>query len=175
MIVKEIARNSTLDNIQWKDLAGDQGANQWVRMMLLATMKTSENNTTPNNWGDPLLQYKYGMRYGEEPAFEYDTLVLPRVIKEVVTESGGSTRTSYESMVECKVGQPFNLYTLLWNNGADGVTTVQVKDGDTVIAEKIMAVNGGSWRVVEIEIVLDTAGEHTITVGDLSKTINVAE
>lgn len=52
-IVKEIARDSAMDEAQWKDLAGDQGANQWVRMMLLATMKTSENNTTPNQLGDP--------------------------------------------------------------------------------------------------------------------------
>ena len=144
-------------------------------MMLLAVMKTSENNTTPNNWGDPLLQYKYGMRYGEEPAFEYDTLVLPKVTKEVVTESNGSTMTSYETSNGCKAGVPFTVYTLLWNNGADGVTTVQVKDGDNVIAEKVMAVCGGSWRVVEIEIVLDTVGEHVITVGDLVKTITVAE
>ena len=175
MIVKEIARDSAMDNAQWKDLAGDQGANQWVRMMLLATMKTSENNTTPNNWGDPLLQYQFGMRYGEYPEFVYDTLVLPKVTKEVVTESNGSTSTSYETADGAQAGVPFTIYFLLWNNGADGVTTVQVKDGDTVIAEKLMAVNGGCWRVVEMEIVLDTAGEHTITVGDLVKTITISE
>ena len=44
-----------------------------------------------------------------------------------------------------------------------------------MIAEKIMAVNGNSWRVVEMEIMLDTAGEHVITVGDLVKTITVTE
>lgn len=175
MVVKEIARDSEMDDAQWKDLAGDQGANDWVRMMLLATMKTSENNTTPNNWGDPLLQYQYGMRYGEEPDFVYDTLVLPRVNKEVTTEEDGSTTTSIESVVETKAGEPFTLYTLLWNNGADGMTTVQVKDGEEVIAEKIMAVTGGSWRVVEMTITLDTPGEHTITVGDLTKTINIVE
>ena len=175
MVVKEIARNSAMDEAQWKDLAGDQGANQWVRMMLLATMKTSENNTTPNNWGDPLLQYQFGMRYGEYPEFVYDTLVLPKVTKEVVTESNGSTSTSYETADGAQAGVPFTIYFLLWNEGADGVTTVQVKDGDTVIAEKIMAVNGGSWRVVEMEIVLDTAGEHTISVGDLVKTMTVTE
>ncbi len=175
MVVKEIARDAAMDGSQWKDLAGDQGANQWVRMMLLATMKTSENNTTPNNWGDPLLQYQYGMRYGEEPEFVYDTLVLPRVTREITTEANGSTRTSSESFIEAKAGEPFTLYTLLWNNGADGMTTVQVKDGEEVIAEKIMAVTGGSWRVVEMTITLDTAGEHTLTVGDLTKTINIVE
>ena len=175
MVVKELARDTDMDDSQWKDLAGDQGANDWVRMMLLATMKTSENNTTPNNWGDPLLQYQYGMRYGEDPEFVYDTLVLPRVSKEVTTEENGSTTTSVESFVEAKAGEPFTLYTLLWNNGADGITTVQVKDGEEVIAEKIMAVTGGSWRVVEMTVTIDEPGEHTITVGDLTKTINIAE
>lgn len=175
MVVKEIARDSVMDDSQWKDLAGDQGANQYVRMMLLATMKTAENNTTPNNWGDPLLQYQYGMRYSQKPEFVYDTLVLPRVNKEITTESNGSTSTSVESFVETKAGEPFELYTLLWNNGADGMTTVQVQCDGEVIAEKIMAVTGGSWRVVEMTITINEPGEHTITVGDLTKTINIVE
>ncbi len=175
MVVKEIARDSAMDGAQWKDLAGDQGANGWVRMMLLATMKTSENNTVPNNWGDPLIQYRYGMKYGAEPKFVYDTLVLPRATHEVVTESNGSTRTSYESVVETKANEPFTAYVLLWNNGDDGITTVQAKCDGTVIAEKIMAVNGGSWRVVEMTLTIDQPGEHIISVGDLTKTINITE
>ncbi len=175
MVVKELARDSAMDDAQWKDLAGDQGANQWVRMMLLATMKTSENNTVPNNWGDPLVQYQYGMKYGEKPEFVYDTLVLPRATHEVVTESSGSTRTSYESVVETKAGVPFNAYVLLWNNGADGMTTVQATCDGEVIAQKIMAVNGGDWRVVEMTLTIDEPGEHVVTVGDLTKTITILE
>ena len=175
MVVKELARDSAMDDAQWKDLAGDQGANQWVRMMLLATMKTSENNTVPNNWGDPLVQYQYGMKYGEKPEFVYDTLVLPRATHEVVTESNGSTRTSYESIVETKAGVPFNAYVLLWNNGADGMTTVQATCDGEVIAQKIMAVNGGDWRVVEMTLTIDEPGEHVVTVGDLTKTITIVE
>ena len=175
MVVKELARDSAMDDAQWKDLAGDQGANQWVRMMLLATMKTSENNTVPNNWGDPLVQYQYGMKYGEKPEFVYDTLVLPRATHEVVTESNGSTRTSYESIVETKAGVPFNAYVLLWNNGADGMTTVQATCDGEVIAQKIMAVNGGDWRVVEMTLTIDEPGEHVVTVGDLTKTITILE
>ena len=175
MVVKELARDSAMDNAQWKDLAGDQGANQWVRMMLLATMKTSENNTTPNNWGDPLVQYKYGMKYGAQPEFVYDALALPRATHEVTTESNGSTQTSYESVVETKASEPFNAYVLLWNNGDDGITTVKATCDGEVIAEKIMAVCGGSWRVVEMTLTVDQPGEHVITVGDLSKTIQIVE
>ena len=105
----------------------------------------------------------------------YDALVLPRATHEVVTESNGSTMTNYESVVETKAGEPFSAYVLLWNNGDDGITTVEAKCDDAVIAQKIMAVNGGSWRVVELTLTVDQPGEHTITVGDLSKTINIIE
>ena len=176
MVVKELARDEAMDDTQWKDLAGDQGANQYVRMMLLAMMKTSENHTVPGNWGDPLMQYQYGMKYGAQPDFVYDTLVLPRATHEVVTEgSNGSTSTSYESIVETKAGVPFTAYVLLWNNGDDGITTVQAICDGEVIAEKIMAVNGGDWRVVEMELTIDQPGEHTLTVGTLTKTITIVE
>ena len=175
MIVREIARDSAMNSEHWQDVSGDMGTDTWVRLMLVAVTKLSPTYSAPNNWGDPLLQYQYGMRYGEDPVFVYDTLVLPKVTKEVVTESSGSTTTNYEIADGAKAGEPFTIYTLLWNNGADGVTTVQVKDGDTVVAEKIMAVTGNSWRVVEIQITLDTPGEHVITVGDLVKTMTVSE
>ena len=83
--------------------------------------------------------------------------------------------TNVESVVETKAGEPFNAYVLLWNNGDDGITTVQAKCDDTVIAEKLMAVNGGSWRVLEMTLTVDQPGEHTITIGDLSKTITIVE
>ena len=175
MVVKEIARDSAMDGTQWKDLAGDQGASSYVRLMLLATMKTSENNTTPNNWGDPLLPYKYGMHYGAEPEFVYDTLVLPLMTTESEEESNGSTSTVVQTSTGAKAGEPFTVYTLLWNNGDDGMVTVQAKEGDMVLAEKVMAVCDGSWRVVELTLTIDEPGEHVITVGDLTGTLNIAE
>ena len=81
--------------------------------------------------------------------------------------------TANESIVETKAGVPFTAYVLLWNNGDDGITTVQAICD--VIAEKIMAVNGGDWRVVEMELTIDQPGEHTLTVGTLTKTITIVE
>ena len=162
------------DNAQWKDLAGDQGASTYVRLIVEALMKTNPTYSSPNNYGDPLLQYQFGMKYGAEPDFVYDILALPQVTETVVTESNGSTRTSYESFTKVRAGEPFTVDCLLWNNGADGVTTVQVKANDEVVAEKIMAVTGGSWRVFETEITLE-AGEYTISVGDLTGTLTVVE
>ena len=171
MIVKEIARDTIMDNSQWKDLAGDQGASDWVRLMLLATMKENPAVAVPNNWGDPLLCYEYGMRYGQSPDFEYDTLVLPTVVVETTNENG---RTSTSSVpTTATVGEPYTVNFLLWNHGEDGVETVRAMEGETVVAEKLMAVNGGSWRVVSLDLVFEAAGEHTITIGGLSATITV--
>lgn len=174
-IVKEIARDEAMDNDQWQDLAGDQGLDTYTRLILEATMLTSENFVTPSNWGDPLLQYKYGMHYGEQAQLRYSALVLPKVAKEVETESSGSTSVSIKNVVEAKVGVPFTVHCLVWNDGADGVENVQVKEGDKVLAEKLMALTAGSWRVLKLDVTFDEPGEHTITIGNLSATINIAE
>ena len=63
----------------------------------------------------------------------------------------------------------------MWNSGADGIITVQALVDGEVNAEKIMAVNGGSWRVLKMDVTIDAPGEHVITVGDLSSTLNIAE
>lgn len=174
MIVKELARNSEMDAYQWKDLAGDQGANTWVRLMLEATMKTSETHTVPENWGDPLICYKYSMRYGTKGDFVYDTLVVPTVLKDTEVERWGRKQTVTISVpATAKVGEAYNVSFLLWNNGGDDMITVKAAEGDKVLAEKLMAVNGGSWRVVSMDLTFDTAGEHAVTIGNLSTTITV--
>lgn len=179
MIVKEIARDVQMDDLQWADLAGDQGATPEVRLMLLATMKTSKNHATPENWSDPLLCYKFGMLYGGTPSFEYDTLILPTSVEKSMEtlEFMGMKREVENTALSqtIAVNEPFTLNCLLWNHGDDGVTNVQVFDGDTLIAEKLMAVNGGSWRVFSADITLNTVGEHTIRVGDLESMITVTE
>lgn len=44
--------------------------------------------------------------------------------------------TANESIVETKAGVPFTAYVLLWNNGDDGITTVQAICDGEVIAER---------------------------------------
>ncbi len=181
VIVKEIYRDILLDAEQWKDLAGDQGASPYVRLMVQATMEDeTEYHASPNNWGDPLVQGLYGMSYGKQPEFKYSCLILPST-REAVTEKVINRRgeevdqTTVKSFVTAKAGEAFNAYVLLRNNGADGITTVKAYDGETLIAEKIFTVTADSWRVVEIELVLDTVGEHTITVGDQVGVITITE
>ena len=174
VMTKEIARGD--DPAEWKDLAGDMGASNYVRLMLQGTMMADkENHASPNNWGDPLVQALYGMAYGEQPEFRYSCLFLPQSLKEVegVDSSGNATVT--KSLVnEAKAGQSFAVYCLLNNDGADGITTVQVKANGEVVAEKIYTVCADSWRVVEIDVTL-AAGEYTIEVGGQVGTVTVVE
>ena len=171
MIVKEIARDKYIDGAQWKDLAGDQGASDYVRLLLLGIMEDNPDVAVPNNYGDPLLCYEYGMRYNETGSFEYKALITPTTVVEAAGSYGRTVITSVPAPVQS--GEAFTVSCLLKNTGTADVTTVEVYDGDTLIAEKIMAINTDSWRVVEIEITLEGAGEHTITVGDLTATITV--
>lgn len=174
IITKEIARDTVSDNEQWKDLAGDQGASPYVRLMVQATMEDDPNHASPNNWGDPLVTYQFGMSYGQDPDFVYSCLILPTVQVTEEVESGSSTTTQTTVYNQTKAGESFTVYCLLRNNGADGITTVQAKANGEVVAEKIMTVEGGSWRVVQMDMTLD-AGEYTIEVGDQVGTITIVE
>ena len=176
VIVKEMARDSLSDQQQWKDLAGDMGADPYVRLMIQATMMADkEYHASPNNWGDPLVQALYGMKYGEQPEFVYSCLILPVVVvEEETTNSMGSTTVSAVAKNQVKAGEAFTVYCLLNNNGADGITTVEAKANGEVVAEKIITVCGGSWRVVQIDLTL-SAGEYTIEIGGQSGTLTVVE
>ena len=172
IINKEIARDTVSDNEQWKDLAGDQGASPYVRLMIQATMEDDENHASPSNWGDPLITYQYGMSYGEDPDFVYSCLILPTMQKTEEVEDGSSTTTQTTVWNQAMAGEPFTVYCLLRNNGSDGITTVQALANGEVVAEKIMTVEGGSWRVVQMDLTLD-AGEYTIEIGGQSATITI--
>ena len=172
IINKEIARSIVADNEQWKDLAGDQGASPYVRLMVQATMEDDPNHASPRNWGDPLVSYHYGMHYGQNPEFKYSCLILPMMQETKEVESGSSTSTQTTVWNQAKAGEPFTVYALLRNTGSDGITTVQAKANGEVVAEKIMTVEGGSWRVVQMDITLD-AGEYTIDIGGQTSAITI--
>ena len=175
VINKEIARDTVNDNEQWKDLAGDQGASPYVRLMVQAVMEDDPNHASPSNWGDPLVTYQFGMSYGQDPEFKYSCLILPIAQETVEVESGSSTTLQTTVWNQAKSGEPFTIYCLLRNNGADGLTTAQAKVNGEVVAEKIMTVEGGSWRVVQMDITVSAPGDYTIGIGDIEGTIKIAE
>ena len=175
IINKEIARDELSDDAQWKDLAGDQGASNYVRLIVQALMEDDPNHASPSNYGDLLVTYQFGMIYGQDPDFKYSCLILPLVQEEREEEdSSGNLQTVVYSTNAAKAGEPFTIYALLRNNGADGFTIAQATANGEVVAEKIMTVEGGSWRVLQMDLTLE-AGEYTIEVGGLTGTITVTE
>ena len=173
IIQKEQARDTILDQLQWKDLAGDQGASPYVRLIVQGMMEDDPMHASPANLGDPLISYPFSMRYGQVGEFKYSCMILPQDVS--VTESvnsRGQTQYSYVVTNKAAAGVPFCVYALLRNTGADDITTAQVLVNGEVAAEKLYTVCGGSWRVVEIELTLD-AGEYTIELGGMSQTLVV--
>lgn len=83
-------------------------------------------------------------------------------------------QTVVTTVESAKAGEPFTVYALLRNNGADGYTVAQAKANGEVVAEKIMTVEGGSWRVLQMELTLD-AGDYTIEIGDQAGTITITK
>ncbi len=176
VINKEIARDTVADNEQWKDLAGDQGASPYVRLMVQAVMEDDPNHAAPSNWGDPLVTFKYGMSYGKDPEFRYSCLIVPMSQKTEEVESGSSTTTQTTVWNEAKAGEPFTIYCLLRNNGGDGMTTAEAKVNGEVVAKKIMTVEGGSWRVVQMDVTVGEPGDYEISIGDIEPvSIKIAE
>ncbi len=166
IIQKEQARNAADDAVQWKDLAGDQGASPYVRLLVQGLMMADPMHASPNNFGDPLVMYKYSMRYGQAGDFVYSCLILPQVLEQTESEnSWGSISVNTTIFNKVKAGEPFTVYCLLSNNGADDLTMAQLTANDEVIAEKLYTVCGGSFRVVEIEGILE-AGEYEIAIGN---------
>lgn len=151
-LFNELPRSQAQVSEQWGDVPFDLGATTADRIRIAAAINRGE--PVPTNLGDPLFMYGYGMRYGLKPKFEYSMLVAPR---------------------EVKAGEPFLVSFLLENKGWDGCTTVEVLHGDEVIGSKFVAVNGGLYRVVDVEVALKEIGAATISVAGLTAQIEVIE
>ena len=177
-LVKEVARTVEQDTEDWGDVANDFGANEYVRM-ILAALQLEDPNQVPENYGNPLFCNGYGMRYGEAPDFEYRALTVPVQYErtEKVTDYGQFVyrQVFIDTFHTVKAGQPFDVYCILFNHGADGVETVELKDGDEVLATDVFAVNGGSWRIVTFQITLDEIGEHTLNIAGMEENVTVVE
>ena len=46
-------------------------------------------------------------------------------------------------------------------------------DDDQLVAQKAVAINDHGWRVVRLDVTVNGAGEHVLTVGALSGTVTV--
>lgn len=177
-LVKAVPRTTEQDTEDWGDIANDFGANDYVRL-IIAALQLENPNDVPINYGDPLFCTEYGMSYGSKSDIEYRTLTLPIQYERTETSTNFGTFVWVQVFIteshNVKAGEAFKVYCLVFNHGADDVEIVNVYDGETLLAQKAIAVNGGSWRVAEMEITLEGLGEHTITIGGMTGTVVVTE
>ena len=172
--VFEIARTSDDANLDWGELQFDTGVDIPTRLYMAATVRNNPTAALPTNLGDVIIPVGFGMRYGENADIDINTLVCQQSVEEVVTDMGSMTSTSISAVNKTVTsGEPFSVYMLAENHGADGSATVEVMENGQVIASKYISVEGGSFIVVTMDVVLEGSGEHTLTVGDNTLVITV--
>ena len=169
-LVFEIARDAIGNALDWGELQLDTK----TRLYMAATVRRNPTAQLPNNLGDVLFPNDFGMRYGENADISLNTLAVPQSAAKQVTNSAWGSSVSYvvENTVQ-KSGEAFEIDFIAENKGADGSVTVEVYDGEKLIAHKFVSVEGGSFCVVPMDIVLEGAGEHTIRIGDMTAVIVV--
>ncbi|WP_102413101.1 glycoside hydrolase family 3 N-terminal domain-containing protein [Beduinella massiliensis] len=172
-LVYEIARDADAYLLSWGDLQYDMGLDDTTRLYLAAAIRENPSLLVPDNLGDVLYTANFGMKYNAVPDVDINTLVVPTVVQDVEEENRGSMRTVRKAVKATqKAGVPFDISFIVKNNGDDTCLNADVYDGDQLIASKFVSIAGGQFRVVTIELTLD-AGEHTISISDLSETIVV--
>lgn len=169
----ELAYNSDDKTLSWGEMQDDIGVDSETRLYMAMLAKHNPSIDMPNNLGDVIVTTDYGISYSNPANIELSLLTIPQTTVTEEVESGGSVSMK-TSVVNAspKAGEPFEIYFVADNHGGAGMITVQAKDGDTVVAEKVVGVAENQFRVITMELVLE-AGEHVITVGDMSETIVV--
>lgn len=169
----ELAYNTEDTTLSWGELQDDIGVDSQTRLYMAMLAKKNPEIDMPNNLGDVIVTTDYGISYSNPANIELSLLTVPQTTATEEVESGGSTSTQ-TSVVNAspKAGEPFDICFVADNTGGAGMITVQVMDGDNVVAEKLVGVAENQFRVITMELVLE-AGEHVITVGDMTETIVV--
>lgn len=155
--------------LSWGDLQMDMGVDNATRLYMAMLARENPSILMPNNLGDVLYTTNFGMNYSDPADIELSLLTVPEAVLTVEVDGKETTEVAAATQT---AGVPFEINFVAKNNGGDGHVTAQIMEGDTVLAEKFVAVDGGQFRVNTMEITLD-AGEHTISLGDMSTTIVV--
>ncbi|MBQ4580932.1 MAG: hypothetical protein IJA83_09765, partial [Clostridia bacterium] len=175
-LVYEIALNNEYAAIENKELAYDAGVDDKTRLYMIGLVRQNTMVELPDNLGDVLYNPNFGMAYGKAADIKVSLLTVPQTISAVESvNSFGSTQTTIQQLnAEIKAGEAFEISFLVENTGADGYTNVEVYANDQLVASKFVAVNGGDFRVVSMDVTLE-AGEYTLKVCDMTETITVVE
>ena len=172
-LVYEIGRSYNDYLLAWGDLQLDIGTDDYMRLYLAATIRNQPDYLVPNNLGDSLYSSDFGMTYGAQPDFDFNTLVVPKEVVTYEEEYRGNMRTVSAAREKVqKTGEAFPIMFIAQNNGDDGTFVAEVYDGENLIASKFVSLDAGQFRVVTINLTLE-AGTHEISVCGLTKTITV--
>ena len=170
----ELAYVDTDKNLSWGELQDDIGVSDEVRLYMAMLAKRNPAIEMPNNLGNVIVTEGFGIELSKAADIQLCLLTVPRTVKteEVEGSSGKQMQTTVSTMTP-KAGEAIKISFVAENVGeGDGLITVPVLDNGEAIAEKIVGVAAGQFRVISLEIALES-GEHTITVGDLSANIVV--
>ena len=160
--------------LSWGELQDDIGVDAKTRLYMAMLVKNDPHFEMPNNLGDVIVTTDFGIRYSNPADIELSLLTVPQKADIVEVEVSAGSTSQQTSVVNAspKAGEPFEINFVANNKGGAGLITVQVLDGDTVVAEKVIGLAEGQFRVISVNLVLE-AGEHVITVGDMSQTVVV--
>lgn len=174
-LVFEIARNEDDALVDWVELGMDTGVDTATRVYMAATLRQNPTTELPDNLGDVLYPRSFGMRYGEASDIHVNTLVMDQEVAIVEVESRGAIQEVKQSVNKTvQSGETFQIYMIAENAGEDGNVMVEAYEGEQLLAAQLVSVEGGSFAVVTMDVTLEGAGEHVITVGENQITVTVA-
>lgn len=172
-LVFEMAWTADDAVLDWGELQLDTGVDTATRLYMAAVVRNNPTADLPNNLGDVMYTTGFGMNYTDKADITADTLVFPQTVGTEERQSMFGTSTVTVSVDTVKAGEPFSIYFIAQNNGTGaGTVNAVVTDNGTAIAEKMVALTAGQFRVIPIELTLD-AGTHEIEVLGMTKTIEV--
>lgn len=170
----ELAYTDDAKALSWGELQDDIGVNDETRLYMAMMAKRNPAIEMPNNLGDVIVTDGFGIELSKPADIQLSLLTVPRTVKveEVETSSGTRMQTTVNTTVP-KAGEAFKISFVAENKGeGDGLITVPVLDNGEMIAEKVVGVTAGQFRVISVNIALE-AGEHTIDVGGMTASIVV--
>ena len=169
----EIGYDATAKNLSWGELQDDIGVTDAVRLYMAMLAKENPAIEMPNNLGDVIVTDNFGIEYSKPADIQLLLLTVPREAVVVTTENNGRMRTSTQIRSKAIAGAEFEINFVAKNYGeGDGLITVPVLVNGEQVAEKLVGVTAGQFRVITLKLTLD-AGEYEIAVGDLTANLTV--
>jgi hypothetical protein len=171
--VYEMAWTAEDAELDWGELQFDTGVTNEMRLYMAALARNNPTIQMPDNFVDVMYPVNFGMTYGSNGDIVCDTLIVPKNFITYEEETSSGTRSVTAAREIIKAGEPFKVSFIAQNNGTEaGIVNAVVTDNGEPVAQKMVSLNAGQFRVISIEVTLE-AGSHTLEVLGMTKTIEV--